>query len=116
MKSNEPTNPWFDADVEQLRALVANNTTNTEIARITGRTVLSVKSKINRMDMPARMKPQKAWPPEETAKLVMLRDEARLGWTEIAKRLGRASGTCWSKYAYVKNNIAKNKVAPKEPI
>jgi hypothetical protein len=104
MKANEPTNPWLDADVEQLRELV-----------ITGRTVLSVKSKINRMGMPARIKPQKAWPPEETAQLIMLRDEMRLGWSEIAKRLGRASGTCYSKYTYVKNSAPKNKVARPEP-
>ncbi|MHC2867957.1 hypothetical protein ACVIYH_009090 [Bradyrhizobium diazoefficiens] len=116
MKSNEPTNPWLDADVEQLRQLVASNAGNVEIARITGRTVLSVKSKINRLGIPARIKPQKSWPPEELAQLLMLKDEARLGWTEIGKRLGRSSGACWSKYHYVKNAAPKNKVAQTEPV
>jgi hypothetical protein len=115
MKPNESTRPWLDADVEQLRALVAANTPNTEISKITGRTVLSIKSKISRLGMPARIKPQKSWPPEDVAQLVMLKDEARLGWTEIGKRLNRSSGTCWSKYHYIKNHVASVKVVAREP-
>jgi transposase len=116
MKANEPTNPWLDSDIEQLRALVADNVGNVEISKRLGRSVLSVKSKINRLGMPARIKPQKSWPPEETAQLLRLRDECKLGWSEIAKRLGRASGTCHSKYTYVKNGASKNKVARPEPV
>lgn len=115
MKLNEATNPWFDAEVEQLRSLVASNVGNVEIAKALGRTVLSVKSKVNRLGMPARVKPQKSWPPEETEQLLRLRDEMRLGWSEIAKRLNRSSGTCHSKYTYMKNAAPKNRVAPREP-
>lgn len=116
MKANEPTNPWLDDELARLRELVAANVGNVEIAKALGRSVLSVKSKINRLGMPARIKIQKAWPPEETAQLLRLRDECRLGWNEIAKRLGRPSGTCYSKYTYVKNSTPKNKVARPEPL
>jgi len=99
MKFNEPTNPWLDADTDLLRQLVAENASNAEISDRMGRSILAIKSKLTRL-----------------AQLIMLRDEARLGWTEIAKRLGRSSGTCWSKYAYIKNSTPKNKIERREPI
>ena len=116
MKFNEPTNPWLDADTDLLRQLVAENASNAEISDRMGRSILAIKSKLTRLALPPRVRVQKAWPPEVTAQLIMLRDEARLGWTEIAKRLGRSSGTCWSKYAYIKNSTPKNKIERREPI
>jgi hypothetical protein len=41
---------------------------------------------------------------------MMLRDEMRLGWSEIAKRIGRPSGTCYSKYYDTKRGASRHKV------
>lgn len=116
MKSNEPANPWLDAEVDLLRQLVADSASSAEISERLGRSAGAIKAKISRLSLPARIRVQKAWPPEETAQLLRLRDEVRLGWSEIAKRLGRSSGTCWSKYDYLKKSAPKNKVAVREPV
>jgi hypothetical protein len=81
VKFNEMTNPWLEADVELLRKLVADNSSNAEISERMGRSVQAVKAKLSRMSLPARVKVQKGWPPEEVEQLLRLRDGARLGWS-----------------------------------
>jgi hypothetical protein len=115
MKFNEMTNPWLEADVELLRKLVADNSSNAEISERMGRSVQAVKAKLSRMSLPARVKVQKGWPPEEVEQLLRLRDGARLGWSEIASRLNRPSGSVYGKYRDIKNAPVKNRVEVREP-
>lgn len=119
MKSNEPTNPWLDAEVEQLRQLVADSASSAEISQRLGRSIMSVKAKISRLDLPARMKVQKAWPPEEMEQLLFFRDKMRLNWNEIGRRLNRPHSTCYQRYYDFHRAPPKHKVskeAPSEPV
>jgi hypothetical protein len=114
MTSKEPTNPWRDTDVELLRKLIADNASNAEISERMGRSVLAIKAKLARMSLPARIKAQKFWPPEEIEQLLRLREGARLGWTEIGRRLNRSAGGVYDKYRTVKSAPVQSRGA-REP-
>jgi len=113
----EPIRLWYDTEVDQLRKYVADNLSNAEIAERTGRTISSVKAKLSRMLLPARTRPQRNWPPEEIAQLCYLRDDVKLNFDEIGRRLGRPHSTCYQKYYDLKRAPPKNRVtASREPM
>lgn len=117
MTAGEPTNPWLAEDVALLTRLVEANESNAVIAERLGRSVRAVKAKISRMTLPKRIcRPRSLWPAEEAKELLRLRDEMRLGWSEIATRLNRPSSSCHTKYYALKNPTVTYKVIQREVI
>jgi hypothetical protein len=117
---SEPAKPWSDTEVELLRKLAGDRETSFDvIAERLGRGVKSVKAKISRMALPARMRTQKAWLPEEMEQLFFFRDRLNLNWNEIGRRMNRPHSTCYMRYYDFHRAPPKHKVSKEasgEPI
>lgn len=94
--------PWPAEDCAKILALAEEGKTMEQIGEIMGRKPGAIRTKLKRLRPGSSFK-RASWSEEEKAKLFSLRDGARLGWTEIADRLGRPSGTVYAKYVYLKN-------------
>jgi len=116
MTSGQPTNYWHEKDIELLKRLVEDNTSNADIAERLGRSVMSVKAKISRLAMPTRIRARTSWTSEASKHLLVLRDEMGLGWTEIGKRLDRAGSSCHTHYYILKNPTVTHVVVQRAPI
>ena len=94
--------PWSDEDCDKILALSQEGKTLEQIAEIMGRKAGAIRTKLKRLRPGVSLK-RVSWSKEEKALLINLKENARLGWSEIAVRLGRPSGTCYSKYKYLKH-------------
>jgi len=94
--------PWSDEECLKVQALAAEGKSLEEIGEIMGRKPGAVRTKLKRL-RPGESLKRVSWTKEDIALLVNLKENARLGWSEIAIRLGRPSGTCYSKYQYLRH-------------
>jgi hypothetical protein len=101
--------PWTEEAVSRLLALSQEGKSLEEMGAIMGRKPGAIRTKLKRLRPGVSLK-RVAWTEEDKALLVDLKEKFGLGWSEIAVRLGRPSGTCYTKYQYL-----KHVAAPKGP-
>jgi hypothetical protein len=104
---------WTDEQTAVLREMRERGCSFEEIGRAVGRTKSSTKERWRWINMPHESRTRRKdrintsrvtpWTKAEMDHLLLLRDKYRKGWDEIAKVMGRPSGTVYSKYYYIKN-------------
>ena len=98
---------WNAEEIEIVKRLKEEGLNYGEIAKRVGRSEKGVKVKLIKMRTGVQnaLRQQKSWTPEETEQLRRLRDVERKSFTEIAKIMGRPSGTVASKHMYLRTNV-----------
>jgi hypothetical protein len=94
---------WSDKEVSELLAMRESGASTVEMGRRLFRTRHAIYVKLAKLDKPVIRQGQKEWSVAEKSQLVYLKEVVGLGWTEISRRMGRPSGTVYSKYAYIRN-------------
>lgn len=114
---------WTDEQTAVLTEMRNRGCSFEEIAKAVGRSKSSAKERWRWITMPKAKRQSrkeglnvarrvhKGWTKAEIDHLLLLRDKYRKGWDEIAKVIGRPSGTVYSKYYYLKNLYIGHKVA-----
>lgn len=89
----ERSRRFTDDDIQTIRELREEGQTWVKIAAVFGTNPKAVRKRYNlRCDefasLPGTLGMRKVWSPEEVRELVVCRDEMRMDWRDISKRLG----------------------------
>ena len=104
---------WTDAEVQQLQKMLDEGLSAGAIAERIGRTRRAVIAKIGRIQNGVAPNVRKSWSDSEIESLLSLRDKYSLGWDQIGYRLGRPSGSVYSKYMCLKYETTRHAADPR---
>lgn len=105
MRKGQAVRPWSAEDIERIQAMKDDGVLVQDIAKAVNRTQKAVFEKLVRIGSgrPLSSTVIVPWSAQEVEQLKFLRNTQRRSWGEIAKIMGRPSGTVYSKHNYLTN-------------